>query len=239
MIRKILWVLVASVCVWSAGCTVNVNHSGKSDDAAKEKETSSNPDSPKPDSVAEPTDQATSTQSAKEKKPTQAQDDPEAVKSLESLGATLKKDKDGQTVEVSFRGTTVDESFLTALAKLPRLKSLVLTESGVTDENLKNIGSLKTLRNLDLRGCKTSNAGIAALSGLTDLQALRLNGKNGATTVDDTGLASVAQLTNLKVLLLDHLWIGDAGLKHLAPLKNLEELYLASTMTSDAGLEAI
>ena len=230
MMRRVLCVLVASVCVWSVGCSVKEGR--KPSDPPAEKQAKED------NAIAHPADTTASQQPARDTKPAAAPDDAEAWKALESAGATLKKGKDGQT-DVSFRGTTVDESFLAALAKLPRLKTLVLSESGVTDENLKSIGSLQTLGDLDLRGCKISNAGIAALSGLTNLQALRLNGKNGATTVDDKGLASIAQLTNLKVLLLDQLWISDEGLKQLTGLTNLEELCLAQTMTTDAGMESI
>jgi len=69
---------------------------------------------------------------------------------------------------------------------------------------------------LDLRACAVTNADLATLAGLTDLVALRLSGKSGATTVDDAGLGSLAPLTKLRVLMLDHLWIGGDGLTAIA-----------------------
>ena len=132
-------------------------------------------------------------------------DAPESLAALEKLGAKLKTDQDGYVTEVSLREPAIDDAALSALSGLPRVKSLLLNDSGITDAGLQTIGQIKTLRNLDLRSCRISNAGLEALIGLTELQALRLNGKSGATTVDDHSLAAVAQMKSLKVLLLAQL----------------------------------
>ena len=92
---------------------------------------------------------------------------------------------------------------------------------------------------LDLRACAVTNADLVTLAGLGDLVALRLSGKSGATTVDDTGLGALAPLTKLRVLMLDHLWVGGDGLAAITPLVNLEELTLAQTLVRDEDLEVV
>lgn len=188
------------------------------------------------DPVAPPADSATAPVEAAQPLPSE---NPADTTALEEAGAKLKRDGDGLVIEVDFRGTMVDSGLIEHAALLPRLRSLILIESGVTDEQLKVVGHISGLQNLDLRDCAISNAGLAHLTGLEKLRALRLSGKSGATTVDDAGMESVAKLTNLRALLLDYLWISEVGLAELAPLKDLSELYLSQTLVGDEALDVL
>jgi len=89
---------------------------------------------------------------------------------------------------------------------------------------------------LDLRGCAVSNAGIAHLTGLKNLRALRLSGKSGVTTVDDGAMADIGKLTKMKALLLDFLWVSEDGLARLKGCQHLEEIYLARTLAGDEAM---
>ncbi|MEO2022421.1 MAG: hypothetical protein ABGX05_11425, partial [Pirellulaceae bacterium] len=157
-------------------------------------------------------------------------DDAAAVKALEAVATSLKRDGDGFVIEVNFRGTTIDDGPLQHLLGLQRLGSVLLNETSITDDGLTTLGKISTLRNLDLRGCQVSNDGIEHLGDLTGLRALRLSGASGATTVDDAGMATVAKMTSLKALFLDFLWVSEDGLALLQDSKQLEELYLAKTL---------
>lgn len=165
-------------------------------------------------------------------------DDSLTVDALKALGAKFKANKDGQITEVSLIGYPVTDDDLQQLSNLPKLTSIRLNETQITDAGLETIGRLNNLTNLDLRGCGVSNTGIAHLVGLSKLRALRLSGESGVTSVDDGALADIGKLTNLKALLLDHLWVGE-NLLDLAPLQNLEELYLAKTLIDDTSLAAL
>ncbi|MDP7303490.1 MAG: hypothetical protein QGG09_10335, partial [Pirellulaceae bacterium] len=131
---------------------------------------------------------------------TDVADDAAVVAAFEAMATDIVLNSDGQVTEVSFRGAEIDDSLLSYLSGLPRLQSLLLNDTAITDAGLKLVGKLTSLRNLDLRGCGVSNEGLAHLTELENLRALRLNGESGATTVDDDGLESVAKLTNLKAL---------------------------------------
>ncbi len=163
-------------------------------------------------------------------------EDAEAVKEIEALASAIKTDKQGWVVEVDFRGTPVTDEQLEPLLKLKKLRSVLLNETPITDQGLKTLGQIGTLTNLDLRDCKITNDGLAHLTGLTNLKALRLSGKNGKTEVDTDGMVHVGKLTNLKALLLDFLWIDGEGLQHLSNCKKIEELYLAETLVADEDL---
>lgn len=166
-------------------------------------------------------------------------DPAEAVAAIEQISAGMRKNGDDQIIEVDFIGKEVSPEALEALAKLPKLRSLLLRASNAGDDALIAVGKCSQLENLDLRECPVSNSGLAHLVGLEKLKALRLSGQSGATTVDDGGMESVAKLPQLKVLALDFLWISGDGLQQLKPLTDLRELYLASTLVGDEDLKAL
>ncbi len=85
---------------------------------------------------------------------------------------------------------------------------------------------------LDLPSTGVTDAGLAELAGLTNLQALDL----GFTSVTDAGLAELAGLANLQTLDLGLTSVTDAGLAELAGLANLQVLDLSFTRVTDAGL---
>ncbi len=169
----------------------------------------------------------------------EVQNDPNAAQALDQHATELKRDRDGFITEVSFRGVVIGDDDLRLLSGLPRLRSLLLNDTPITDEGLVHVGQIATLQNLDVRGCPLSNAGMSHLTSLRELRALRLSGQSGATTVDDAGLAPIGQLTSLKALLLDHLWISEVGLAELQGLKKLEELYLAQTLVGDEAVATL
>lgn len=144
-------------------------------------------------------------------------DDPASITALETLGAKLNKDGNGNVTSVDFRGTEV------------------------SNDDLSHLSGLKSVRNLDLRDCAVTTAGMPVLGGLTSLKALRLSGKSGKTDVTDDAMEVFGKLTNLKVLALDYLKFagGDEGLSKLSGLTNLEELYAGNTLVNDDSLKVI
>src|SRR5262249_61491710 len=58
----------------------------------------------------------------------------------------------------------------------------------------------------------------------------------GGTQVTDAGLAEVARLTDLQSLNISNTKVTDKGLKHLAGLKKLQELYLYTDQVTEEGL---
>jgi hypothetical protein len=99
---------------------------------------------------------------------------------------------------------------------------------------IKKLGGKFTLANgfvikVNLANTAVTDAGLAHLKGLTNLQSLFLWGAN----VTDAGLEHLKGLTNLQSLNLSHTKITDAGLEHLKGLTNLQSLYLSNTQVTD------
>jgi DNA invertase Pin-like site-specific DNA recombinase len=77
-----------------------------------------------------------------------------------------------------------------------------------------------------------TDAGLAHLEGLVNLQRLHLSG----TQITDAGLVSLKGLTKLEDLALEETQISDGGLVYLKELTALKSLSLMYTKTTDAGV---
>ena len=168
-------------------------------------------------------------------------DDDALVESLTKAGAKLKQDADGNVLEVDFRGTDIGDEALAKVPELQKVRSLLLNDTNVSDAGLILAGKTRTLTNLDLRGCKVTNAGIASLGELSKLRALRLSGKSGKTDVTDEAMETIGKLKSLKVLAIDFLKFagGDRGLAKLSGLTDMQELYLGNTLVNDRSIKVI
>lgn len=163
-------------------------------------------------------------------------DPAQVIQLLEAAGAEFQRNTSGNVSQVSFRGPTVADESLDAINSLQQLQGLTISGSELTDKNCEKIGTLQRLRHLDLRESKIGNSQfLLAVGPLTELQSLRLSGKNGATTVDDDGIIGVKKCLHLKVLAADFCWIGEKGLAELKSLGELRELYLANSLVDDSA----
>ena len=104
----------------------------------------------------------------------------------------------------------------------------------LTDAELEQVGKLTELHTLKLLGddVNVTDAGLANLKGLTQLQQLHL----AAPNVTDAGLENLQGLTQLETLVLMDARVTDAGLENLNRLTRLQSLSLARTNVTDAGL---
>ena len=167
-------------------------------------------------------------------------DDAASVSTIEALADKFRRDGNENLIEVDFRGATIDDSNLSALKMLPKIRSVLLSGTDVTDEGMKVLGTISTLENLDLRDCAISDDGLASLSSLGKIKAIKLSGKSGGCTVSDDGMQHIANFKNLKVLGVDSLWdISEDGIAKLTDLKNLQELYMADTPAGDEAIKLL
>lgn len=143
--------------------------------------------------------------------------------------------------------------------ELPMLRSLDLSETGIGDAGIRDLGALHHLEKLDLRNTAVSQKGIAFLATkMPQLKSLALGGPElgkgllrllprftsldeldvAGVMSDDSDAACLASLTSLKSLRL--FWmIGDRGIAALTPLTNLESLDLYSSQVTDKGLASL
>jgi hypothetical protein len=181
---------------------------------------------------------------------------------LKVLVAEMKKRSiPGLALErVDFRDTD-----LAILTEYTGLQTLILRQTGITDEGVKQLRQLPSLRCLVLDGDDLTDAGVAHLKGMDGLRLLELSGKQITdasvghlkglsglnylrlrwTAVSDAGLKQLAAVerfqsaNGLQGLDLVGLNFTDAGLMPLAQLGGLKTLRLYLTKTTDAGLETL
>lgn len=134
--------------------------------------------------------------------------------------------------ELEFRGFSVDDEALAAIAALKELEIIGLPEE-ITDAGLAHLAGLTRLRRLDLSNGAITDAGLLHLANLDALEELILSDVAGVT---GSGLAAFAGADKLTRLVLDELpGLTDDGLQGVAKMTQLERLYLPP-QTTDAGL---
>ncbi len=97
---------------------------------------------------------------------------------------------------------------------------------------LPRLARIKPLARLDLRSETINDSSLAALTGLTDLKWLRIS----RTQVTGGGLRKLAALEQLTLLSLEGPRIDDKALAPIARLPNLQTLHLRFTHIGDASL---
>jgi internalin A len=132
---------------------------------------------------------------------------------------------------LNLHGTGVTDAGLEGVKALTALQGLTLPET-ITDAGFVHLAGLTELQDLgmyNLKGLK--GPGLVHLKKLSKLMALDLT----TTGVTDAGLASLREVTQLQSLRLPPA-ITDAGLVHIAGLRHLTNLELYDTQITDAGL---
>ena len=105
----------------------------------------------------------------------------------------------------------------------------------VTDEWLKRLAGLATLRKLDLANCAIQGDGLQYVGTLAGLRELNLT----LTPVTDGALKHLGGLTELRKLGLASTQCNGTGFAHLKALRKLESVNFHFTPLNDAGLQAI
>lgn len=120
------------------------------------------------------------------------------------------------------RETRVTDAGLWQLMKLPRLVSLDLRNTHVTDDGLRTLYH-NQLTSLDLSNTVITDAGLKEIKRLTQLTALKLND----TKVTDACLKELLGLTKLRLLEVNGNVVTDRSLKSLADAGLVHALWLA------------
>ncbi len=186
---------------------------------------------------------------------------PEWMKPHYSKGLSANLNDSNEIVSVTMSGTVTDELLaqiatlpqlkelhievtkgvtpagIAHLAEMPRLEKLTLynvnTEgAGLGDDAIRSLVGAKSLRELSIGECGTTDAGAKLLEQLPQLTSLSLN-QDGQLT--DEALKSIGKLTRLKSLSLNS-YVGTekfgwmrfsaAGIRQLRELKELQSLHL-------------
>jgi hypothetical protein len=106
----------------------------------------------------------------------------------------------------------------------------------VGDFKIADLAGLKRMHYLGITDSPwITDERVKEMAELTQLRTLLLS----KTKVTDAGLKEIAGLTNLRHLGLQETAVTDAGMKHVAAFKDLETLGLYATNVGDAGLKEL
>lgn len=227
MQSRLLLLLISACCVSSSGCDMGASRQQAARLAADE---------------AQLAEKAALVEQAK-KQAEAAKLDPQAEKAAQALtraGARLEQATNKPVVGADLRGIEVNDELAVMLSQLARLEKLSIDKSVMTLAGWQQLAKLTHLQQLDLRDCPLDNEQLtAAVNGMPKLKAIRLSGKSGSTTVDDSGLAVVSKCPDLRVLAIDDLWITTAGLQPISNCSKLQELYAGGTPIDDEAAKEI
>ena len=105
----------------------------------------------------------------------------------------------------------------------------------LNDKGINEVAKLKRLRRLLLVKTGITNAGLRDLATLPELLSVTISGSD----ITDAGLKELAKLQQLEELGLPATPVTDQGLKELAKLKNLYSINLKGTKVTKAGVAAL
>jgi len=129
---------------------------------------------------------------------------------------------------------------LSPLAKgFATLRALKVGGNNLTDTHLASVGRVKNLQILTFRTLgftKFTDAGLAPLGHLVNLQELRIN---GSTKVSDAGVLHLADLQKLQKLDLGRTGISSACATTLGQLPTLKELEVVGSKFGPDGIQAL
>lgn len=119
----------------------------------------------------------------------------------------------------------------TLLQTLPRLTH-ICTPYGLTDEEMAGIATLQTVDEMEIVATRLTDAGLASLAKLRNLQVLYLE---GTPMMTDEGLRALATLPKLRHLRLSGPFT-DQGLAYLATAPSIKAMWLETLQATEEGL---
>ncbi len=138
-------------------------------------------------------------------------------------------------ITLSLDGTGITDNSLNSIGTLKQLRNLNLSNTRVSANNLGQLTSCRNLQTLDLHQTKLGNSSIEGLKSLNNLEVLVL----GETGVGDSALGALSNMKMLNALFLNDSLITNAGLSKLSSLDNLRMLDLSGTKIDKQGLKAL
>ncbi len=134
---------------------------------------------------------------------------------LQRLRSFLGEDPSDVLV-VMANDSQLDDAAMRLVGSFPRPGSLWMRGTNVSDAGVAQLANLVNLEYLDASSTRLTDAGMRHLGGLPKLSYLSLSG----TQVGDSGLAQLLELQWLSYLDLSNTHVGDAGLVHLIALES-------------------
>ena len=140
-----------------------------------------------------------------------------------------------KSLELHFLPSVSDEG-LQCLTELTGVGELWLDGPRFGDRDLEQVGRMPQLRKLSLYRTSITDAGIAAIEDLTNLEELNID---GASKLTGASFRSIGRLKKLRVLRVSLPWANDMTLANLKSLDELESLELSARGITGLGFQGL
>lgn len=156
------------------------------------------------------------------------------AENVESLAEQLTAIRSGSTDLILLESAPLSDMELDVFASVPGLKILQLdhAENKISDAGMAEIAKLTQLEHLRIRGGSIGDDGLNALSTMPNLRILNL--PQGKFT--NAGLAQLKALPKLQMLRIGSPMVTDAGIAALKDFPSLRRLHLIDIPITDRGL---
>lgn len=122
---------------------------------------------------------------------------------------------------------------------LPQLTRLVVTGQFVRDGDMDLLSHCQKVKELELEGTSVSDRGFAQIADLTQLRQLVLSPGASTSWITDRALAALAACPRLEILILEQTQFTGDGLAELVGLQHLKRIDLGFGRVGDAACEAL
>ena len=138
-----------------------------------------------------------------------------AIAHLEKLSGPVSwydQDSDFQYLHrIELQGKLIDETLWKEVSVLTEARTVSLSETNVTDDDLNYLRRFWNIRDLYLSNTSVTSEGIKSLTQLTTLETLIISN----TSIDDRAIESLTQLKNLSTLNVWGTNISTSGIDQL------------------------
>ncbi len=131
-------------------------------------------------------------------------------------------------------GTVVGEEGLANVSKLKRLKTLIMSNDIISDQQIHHLNSL-SVEVLSLNDNRITDASMDTICSIGTLKVLYLEG----TDITDQGLTNISKLSLLENIVLNRTNTTDAGLANLAKLKYLQAVDCYGSAVTAVGAHSL
>jgi hypothetical protein len=165
-------------------------------------------------------------------------DDAATAATLAQIGGQVKSDAAGVVTEVRFRDSSaLAAEHYRAIGGLAKLRALVLyNRCSLTDETLALLSPLEALEELQVDGAKITDDGMKAMASLKSLRKCTFFHVLMKEKFTGAGVAHLAELPKLEMFGCGGSSFNDEGMAACAKLPHLRELRIWHTQATDAGV---
>ena len=130
----------------------------------------------------------------------------------------------------------VDDTTIAVVASFPKIEELSLDRCAITDVALESISRNKSIKRIRFPGSRITNAGLAHLKNMTQLELLDLNDCN---QISSEGVVHLKGLTKLRNLSLWGPGITDKAMSSLSGMTNMAAISFRKCSLTDSGFAAL